>query len=133
MCFGLGRPVMAAAKVAMAGCPAVVASRASPGGPPRRCRRSPGGPVVATPGWRPAHVLALAGGAVMANAVFGFFVQPLGDSPLALKLAHNVVLAVGMVALPALGARVVRRAQDEVDVTPNPVTAVPRACAPRSG
>jgi hypothetical protein len=75
--------------------------------------------VVATARLEAAHVLALAGCAVMANAVFGFFVQPLGDPPLALKLAHNVVLAVGMAALPALGAWVVRRAQDEVDVTPN--------------
>lgn len=66
-------------------------------------------------GWRPAHVLALAGGAVMANAVFGFLVQPIGDPPLMLKLAHNVVLAVCMLALLTLAAWAARGSQADVD------------------
>ncbi|MGW5363172.1 hypothetical protein [Actinopolymorpha pittospori] len=70
-------------------------------------------------GWRPAHVLALAGGAVMANAVFGFLVQPFGEPSLALKLAHNVVLAVGMFALLTLAAWAVRRSQADVDTAPD--------------
>ena len=60
-------------------------------------------------GWGRAHVLAVAAGPLLAYALLGFTVTPIGDPPAALKYGHNVAMLVFAVALLALSIRAVRR------------------------
>lgn len=56
-------------------------------------------------GWDDRHRLALAGGALLSRAGQAFLITPLGDVPLAAKLAHNSIGLLGALALLALAAR----------------------------
>lgn len=49
--------------------------------------------------WSVLHMLAVAGGAVLAKAWFAFLVEPIGDVPIGYKLLHNVVFLIGSVLL----------------------------------
>ena len=55
--------------------------------------------------WGQRHVLALAGGALVAAGCFAFQTSPIGDVTDAQKYAHNVVLLVLVVGLCAWAAR----------------------------
>lgn len=61
--------------------------------------------------WGAGHVLALSAGVLLAQAAEAFFTDPLGDIALVAKLAHNTVLAVGVIGLIAAGALALRRGQ----------------------
>ncbi|MQA78244.1 MAG: hypothetical protein GEV10_07165 [Streptosporangiales bacterium] len=61
--------------------------------------------------WSPGHVLALAAGALLAQAAVAFTVDPLGDVALVLKLAHNVILGLGVAGLITAGALALRRSR----------------------
>ena len=56
-----------------------------------------------TPGWSARHVLMAAGGVLLARALLGFLVDPIGDGPAAAKYAHNTLAVLLVVALVALG------------------------------
>lgn len=60
-------------------------------------------------GWGAAHSLALAGAPLLSRACFAFAVEPLGDVAISGKLIHNVVFALGTVALLAAAVRAVRQ------------------------
>jgi hypothetical protein len=64
-------------------------------------------------GWGAAHRLALAGGALLTNVWIAFLAEPLGNVALYDKLSHNVVFALGAVALLAIAARAGRANQSE--------------------
>lgn len=51
--------------------------------------------------WDGRHVVALATGALLARAIVGFFVVPLGDVPMFAKYTHNVAFFLGAVLLGA--------------------------------
>jgi hypothetical protein len=55
--------------------------------------------------WRPRHVIALATGALLADALTGFLVTPLGDVDSLAKYLQNAVLVAGVVALGWLAMR----------------------------
>jgi hypothetical protein len=55
--------------------------------------------------WGQQHVLALAGGALVAAGWFAFLTEPIGEVTDAQKGAHNVVLLLLVAALTAWGAR----------------------------
>jgi hypothetical protein len=55
--------------------------------------------------WGQAHVLALAGGAVVAAGCFAFLTTPIGDVSQTEKYGHNVALLLLVAALSAWGAR----------------------------
>ena len=55
--------------------------------------------------WEQAHVLALAGGALVAAGCFAFGTTPIGDVSDQQKYAHNVVLLLLVAALTVWGAR----------------------------
>lgn len=65
--------------------------------------------------WDARHVVALATGALVANALLGFLVTPLGDVPPAPKYGHNTVLLVGSVLL---GLWAARRNRTPIDTNP---------------
>jgi hypothetical protein len=50
-------------------------------------------------GWSPRHVLALAGGALLANVATAFATEPIGDVSTAAKLAHNLGAVLFVVTL----------------------------------
>ncbi|MFC4493402.1 hypothetical protein ACFPA8_04540 [Streptomyces ovatisporus] len=59
--------------------------------------------------WRRAHVLAVAGAALLVRAGLSFFVEPLGDPSYAVKYAVNTALTLGVLGLLAWAGRRVRR------------------------
>lgn len=59
--------------------------------------------------WSQAHVGALAGGALVGEALVAFTTTPLGDVSEVAKYAHNVALLALMVGLSVAGQRVGRR------------------------
>jgi hypothetical protein len=86
-------------------------------------------------GWGAAHVLALAGGALLAYAVHGFAQRPMLGPAGPVDLAGNAVLAAGALALVAAGARAVGRERAGGCPGPNPGRAdapsrTPRAAGP---
>jgi hypothetical protein len=64
-----------------------------------------------SPEWKPAHVAALAAGALLARAVLGFFVDPLGDVSAFAKYAHNLAFLAGAVVLGGCALRANRQRQ----------------------
>ena len=67
-------------------------------------------------GWGGAHRLALAGGALVAYALLAFVVEPLGSPPLAAKLAHNTVFALGVAVLLAAAGHCLRAADADQEL-----------------
>lgn len=63
-------------------------------------------------GWRAAHRLALAGGALMTRVWLAFLVEPLGNVALSNKLMHNAGFALGSVLLLVMAARTAREAPE---------------------
>lgn len=70
-------------------------------------------------GWTDLHRLALAGGALLANASIAFAAQPIGDVDLVRKLAHNVTIAAVAVALLTAAALVTRRYGRPAPINPD--------------
>ncbi|MFE6306420.1 hypothetical protein [Nocardiopsis sp. NPDC057823] len=62
-------------------------------------------------GWGPRHVLAAAGGALLANVFTAFLARPIGDVAAAAKYTHNTVALLGSLAVLALGFRRLRKAR----------------------
>lgn len=56
-------------------------------------------------GWTGRHIVALAAGVFFSRALLAFLVEPIGDVPLAAKLAHNVGFAILGIVLVALALR----------------------------
>lgn len=61
--------------------------------------------------WGAVHVVALVGGALLARAVIGFLVVPLGDVTPFAKYAHNIVFFAGAAVLAVLAQRAAGRVQ----------------------
>ena len=61
--------------------------------------------LSARPGWAPAHVAALAGGALVAAGALAFASDPLGDVSALRQLGHNVVLLALVATLAVLAVR----------------------------
>jgi hypothetical protein len=59
--------------------------------------------------WNSAHVVALAAGALLARAVLGFFVDPLGDVSAIAKYAHNLTFLAGALVLGLCAGRANRQ------------------------
>lgn len=51
--------------------------------------------------WEQRHIIALSTGVLMARALFGFLIEPLGDVPPTAKYAHNVGFLLGAFLLGA--------------------------------
>ncbi len=64
-------------------------------------------------GWNDLHMLALAGGALLTRAWIAFLVEPFGDVTIRAKLIHNIVFALGTIALLSMAARTLRYARTE--------------------
>ncbi|NVI92488.1 hypothetical protein [Actinomadura sp. BRA 177] len=66
-----------------------------------------GGTVAASRSsrWTRRHVVAMAGGALLAMGISAFFVTPLGDVPPVPKYAHNTVFLLGALALTGWAMR----------------------------
>lgn len=60
-------------------------------------------------GWGPAHRLAMAGGALLTNALTAFGTEPIGNVTPTAKLTHNLTFALGTVILLAAAAARTRR------------------------
>ena len=67
-----------------------------------------------TPGWSGRHLLLLVGGALLARALSGFLIDPIGDGPMVAKYVHNVVAVLLVLVLVAIGwIRLAPRASEE--------------------
>ena len=58
-----------------------------------------------TAGWTPRHLLLVVGGAMLARALEGFLIDPIGDGSDAAKYVHNTVAVLLVIVLVAIGWR----------------------------
>jgi hypothetical protein len=63
-------------------------------------------------GWGPAHLLAVASGALLANVVTAFATEPIGAVSATAKYAHNTVALFGVAALLAVATLRQRRVEN---------------------
>lgn len=61
--------------------------------------------------WGAGHMLAMAAGALLAVGALAFLTDPLGDVALVPKLAHNVILGLGVAGLVTAGGWALHRAR----------------------